>query len=318
MRKPSNRTSWLGLALVAGITLMGHFLLENPLAEVQAQGGKKGGVPVKDKDVHAADRAAIQKAVESFVEAFERRDPKAIAAHWTENGEYVSDDGQVFRGRAAIEKEYVTMLGKSKETIKLDVEMTSLRFPSKDTAIEEGYIKMRRGKEPVVTSKYSVLHVREGGKWLMAVVREWPSEGASIRDLEWLIGAWETKREDREVRTVYEWWGDKTFIKGQITIKSKQGTSKGFMLIGKDSATGQLRSWTFDEDGSFAEGSWTRDGSKWLIEAGAVQANGDVVAATNILTPIDHNAFSFQSVQRSVNGEEIPDIAPVRVTRVKN
>lgn len=38
---------------------------------------------------------------------------------------------------------------------------------------------------------------------------------------------------------------------------------------------------------------------------------------THILTWIDNNAFTFQSVQRALNGEPIPDIAPIRVTRVK-
>src|SRR4029077_18718061 len=132
--------------------------------------------------------------------------------------------------------------------------------PSKDTAIEEGYFKVRTGKDLPTSSKYTIMHVREGGKWLMAVVREWPSVGTSILDLDWLIGTWEAKRDDTEVRTTYEWWGDKTFIRVHITLKQKGQTREGFQMICKDRSTGQLRSWTFDAEGSFGEATWSRDG----------------------------------------------------------
>ena len=41
---------------------------------------------------------------------------------------------------------------------------------------------------------------------------------ASVRDLEWLIGSWQAKRDDVEVKTTYEWWGNKAFIRAEISI----------------------------------------------------------------------------------------------------
>jgi uncharacterized protein (TIGR02246 family) len=245
-------------------------------------------------------------------------DAKAMAAHWTENGEYYADDGTVIRGRAKIEKSYVELFAKKVPHTEAEIEITSIRFPSKDTAVEEGYFKMRGNKDAWVSSKYSVLHVREGGRWLMAIVREWPSEGISLRDLDWLIGAWEAKRDDIEVRTTYEWWGDKSFIRASIFIKYKGQTREGFQMIGKDRSTGHIRSWSFDIEGGFGEATWVRDGKKWVSESAGVLEDGSVLAATNILTPIDHDSFTFHSVQRTLDGEEIADIPPVRVTRVKN
>jgi uncharacterized protein (TIGR02246 family) len=284
-----------------------------PAAE--AQGGKeKTKEPTKE---NAADTAAIKQAGQSFIKAYLSGNAKAMAAHWTENGEYYADDGHIIRGREHIEKSYVELFAKRKPYAEASIETTALRFPSKDTAIEEGYFKVRSGKESPTASKFSVLYVREDGKWLMAVVREWPSEGVSIRDLEWLIGTWETNNEDTQVRTVYEWWGDKTFIRVNFMIKHKGKTVQGFQMIGKDRSTGHLRSWAFDPDGGFGEANWTREGQKWMQESAGVLENGSVLAATNILTRIDDNAFTFQSVERTLNGEAIDDIAPVRVTRVK-
>jgi hypothetical protein len=42
-----------------------------------------------------------------------------------------------------------------------------------------------------------------------------------------------------------------------------------------------------------------------------------VVTATNLLTPIDADAFTFQSVERTMDDESLPDLAPVKVTRGK-
>jgi hypothetical protein len=159
--------------------------------------------------------------------------------------------------------------------------------------------------------------VRENGKWLMAVVREWRETGASLRDLDWLIGTWTVKRDDTEITTEYQWWGEKSFIRMDITIKDKKQTIKGFQMIGKDASTGQLRSWTFDPDGSFGEATWSRDGKKWVLDSAAVMSTGEVQTATNIITPLDDSTFTFQSVQRTVGDADAPDIGPVRVTRVK-
>jgi uncharacterized protein (TIGR02246 family) len=263
-----------------------------------------------------ADEAAIKKAMASFLKAFAAGDARAVATHWTEHGEYLADDGTAYRGRAAIEAGYRELFGK-KIVRKAETEDVSLRFPSRDTAIEDGHFKLQIGNQPPTSSKYSVLHVREDGRWLMAQVREWPSEGTALRDLEWLIGSWEAKRDGTLVQTTYEWWGDKAFIRVAITLKQKEQTNTGFQMIGKDASTGQLRSWTFDTEGSFGEATWSRDGKKWLQDSAGVTAEGSVLAATHILTRVDNDAFTFQSVRRSVDGEDIDDIPPIRVTRVK-
>ena len=200
----------------------------------------------------------------SFAAAFESGDAKAVAAHWTENGEYISDDGTVIRGRANIEKEYAGLFARKKGA-KVEIDLESIRFPSRDTAIEEGHFKVRYGKDQAAFSKYSVLHVRENGKWLMAVVREWPGEGVSLRELDWLVGTWTAKRDDTEIMTTYKWWGEKSFLRMDITVKDKEQTSSGFQMIGKDASTGQIRSWTFDTDGSFGEATWEREGKKWIV-----------------------------------------------------
>ena len=261
------------------------------------------------------DEAAIRNQTAALVQAFNKGDAKALASLWTEEGEYIDDDGTSYHGRAAIEATYSDFFAKNPKA-KLEVDIDSIRFVSKDNAIEEGYAKAQLGKSES-SSRYSILHVREGGKWYMAVVREWPGEGTSLHDLEWLIGTWASKTDNADVRTTYEWDQGKKFIRGRFTIKAKDNALSGTQMIGLDPRTGKIRSWIFEAEGGFGEAVWTRDGKRWLQEAAGIQGDGSEVTATNILTPVSKDAFTFQSTSRVIDGDEVANTPPIKITRVK-
>ncbi len=265
----------------------------------------------------AEDEAAIRKQSAAFLRAIEKGDAKAVSAFWTEEGEYHGGDGATFRGRAAIEAAYAKAFAK-KAMMKAEGNIESIRFLSRDTAVEEGYARVQKGKpEQAVSSRYSILHVREGGAWLMAVVREWPDDGVALRDLDWLIGTWTAKVEDTEVRATYEWDESKKFIRVRSTIKGKDRTVTLTEMIAKDPRNGSLRSWLFESEGGFGDAAWTWDGKRWTLEATGVQADGTEMTATNVITRLDKDTFTWHSVDRTVNGEESPDLPPVKVTRAK-
>lgn len=262
------------------------------------------------------DEEAVRKAIESFAAAFRKGDAKAVAAHWTAEGEYVGDDGTTFRGRAALEKSYAEFFAKDPGN-GLEVEIGSVRFPSRDTAVVEGHFKLRGPKGELVVSRCSFLYAREDGKWLVAIAREWPGDGLSLRDLEWLIGTWEAKRDGTVVTTTYEWTANKSFIRCRYSVARDGETNTGTQMIGKDPATGALRSWTFDDDGGIGEADITRDGKKWVHAARGATAEGRVLTATNLMTPVDADSFLWHSVGRSLDGEEVGDLPPVKVVRTK-
>jgi hypothetical protein len=200
------------------------------------------------------------------------------------------------------------------------VELTveSIRFPSKDTAVKEGYAQSYRGETDTPTaSRYSVLHVREGGRWLLALLREWPDEGVSLRGLDWLSGTWEARTDESDVRTTYEWDPKKNSIRCRITIQGKGRTVTAPQVLLKDPRTGQLRSWLFDDDGGFGDATWTRDGKRWVIEAAGIRADGGELTATNLLTSVDRDTFTGQSTERTLDGQELPNIPPGKIQRVK-
>ncbi|MBA4065520.1 MAG: hypothetical protein C0501_17750 [Isosphaera sp.] len=264
-----------------------------------------------------ADRAAVRQALDQFTAAFRKGDGKAVAALFTTEGEYVGDDGTAIRGRAAVEKDYAAFFNKNPENA-LEVEVDSVRFPAKDAAVVEGHFKLRTGpKKDLAVSRCSFLYAREDGAWLIAIAREWPGDGLSLRDLEWLIGTWEAKRDGTTVTTKYEWTKNKTFIRCHLSIARDGETHTGTQMIGKMPSTGGLHVWTFEDEGGIGDADVTRDGKRWVFAARGSTADGRVITATNIMTPVDADTFLWQAVERTVDGEPAPDLAPVKVTRVK-
>ena len=126
-------------------------LITGCAALVLAIGGLTGQQPAKKPTGEALtgqradDEAAIKKAGQSFLKAYMAGDAKGMAAHWTENGEYFAEDGTTLRSRAVIEKAYRESFDKKKQQIVAEIEVTSIRFPSKDTAVEEGFFRVRTG-----------------------------------------------------------------------------------------------------------------------------------------------------------------------------
>ena len=52
--------------------------------------------------------------MDSYVAAYNRGDAKAVAAHWSESGEWISPSGQRFQGKPAIEKEMQSLFTENK------------------------------------------------------------------------------------------------------------------------------------------------------------------------------------------------------------
>jgi uncharacterized protein (TIGR02246 family) len=264
-----------------------------------------------------ADRDSVQKAVDGLVEAFRKGDGKVVAGQWTADGEYTSDDGTTFRGRAALEKAYSEYFTKNPGNT-LAVEVDTIRFPSRDNAVVEGHLKLRRVKAgELVVSKCSILYAREDGQWRIAIAREWPGDGLALRDLEWLIGTWEAKRDGAVVTTKYEWTANKSFIRCQFSIAEDGQAQTGMQIIGRMPSTGALHMWTFEDSGGIGDADIDRDGKKWVHTARGSTADGRVLTATNILTPIDADTFLWHAVERTLDEEALPDQPPIKVTRVK-
>ena len=304
------RTKFAILALAALVGAVGIAATRGgPPADGQAPAGR------------AEDEKAINEQSQALARAFERGDAKEVAGFWTSEGEYVDEDREPIHGRDALEKSYAGFFADRPE-LKVESRTESVRFLGADSALEEGTFTVHARNAPANTSRFSSLYVREGGKWRIALLKEWGDDASSRPSLEplaWLVGTWESDGPEAKARVTYEWTETKAFLRSKFVITPKEGDagpSIGTQVIGVDPAEVIIRSWTFDPDGGFGEATWTWGRGRWEIEAAGSLADGARTTALNLLTPSGGDAFTWRSVERTLDGDALADIDAIKVTRV--
>jgi uncharacterized protein (TIGR02246 family) len=244
-----------------------------------------------------------------------------VAAFWTQDGDFVDLTGRVLNGRPAIEKDFANLFTENKG-LKLRIEIASLKFPTPDTAVEDGTTAVLApdGTAPS-RARYSNFFVKKDGQWLLASVREAayvpPSNYENLRGLEWVIGEWVDENPGGELsRVSFAWSTDRNFIVSTRTVETKDGTlDRGTQWIGWDPVNKQIRSWNFEADGGFGEGAWTKDGDKWIVKTTSILADGSKVTATNVVSLLSADLISLQSKEQTVNGKAIPDTNESKMKR---
>lgn len=274
-----------------------------------------------EADRQAADEAAIRKSVESYVAAFNKGDAKALAALWSPEAVYTNPaSGEQVVGREAIAKQFGEIFADAKKS-KLEAKTDSIRFVSPNVAVEQGTAKVIRPEQAPDESEYTAVYVKRDGQWLLDRVTEEDvpfvtSHYEQLKDLEWLIGRWVDADDEATVVTECNWTKNNNFITRSFTVQIRdQIDMAGMQIIGWDPSTKQIRSWVFDSDGGFGQATWKKNGKRWYIQQSGVLPDGRKSSVVNIITRLDDTSCTLQSVNRTVDGELLPNIDEVKIVK---
>lgn len=268
------------------------------------------------------DRVAIGQAVQAYVRAYNNHDARALADLWLPDGVYLNrGSGEQIAGREALERDFAAHFARWPDA-KLEVYTESVEFVSPNVAVEQGKAVVLLGEVEPIQSQYSVVYIESGDRWLIDRVSEErehlgpPSNYDHLKQLEWMIGNWVDHEGGEVVRTECEWSRNKNFLVRAFSV-SIEGELElsGMQLVGWDASRKEIRSWVFDSEGSFAEGEWSTVGDRWLVKTTATLPDGVTASSTSILQSLDDNRFSWQKVNRVVDGEILPNIAEIIIVR---
>src|SRR5262245_59865175 len=91
-------------------------------------------------DTRTADEAAVRAAGAEFIDAYNARDAKRLAAQWSPEAIYIDPlTGEQTVGRDAIEKVFEEAFADKKD-IKLEIDVASIDFVSPNVAIMRGVV----------------------------------------------------------------------------------------------------------------------------------------------------------------------------------
>jgi uncharacterized protein (TIGR02246 family) len=269
----------------------------------------------------AADEEAMRKAIEAYVVAFNQQDAKALAAFWSPEAVYINplSDVQV-TGREAIEEQFASIFAEEKG-VKLEVVTESSELISPGVAVEHGSATLLRADSDPEQSAYTAIHVKRDGQWLLDRVTEEdliepPSHYENLKSLEWLVGSWTDEDDQAKVVTECNWTRNNNFLVRSFTVQIEDRIDlAGLQIIGWDPASSQIRSWVFDSDGGFGQGVWNAKGNRWYVQQSGVLPDGRASSEVNVITKLDDGTCTLQSINRTVDGELLPNVDEVKVVK---
>jgi uncharacterized protein (TIGR02246 family) len=274
--------------------------------------------PMPARPTSGPDIAGINRMLRSYLQAFNRHDPAALAAHWSATGENVHiDSGETTAGREAV-REVFAALFQQDAGATIDIDVASIRSLRDDVAVVDGVSRISFTDAPPSSSRFSAVLVREDGNWVLDTVREsngMPQHAESeparqsparpLDELAWLVGSWEDVSEGVTASTHCFWSTNKAFLIRTHMISSDAvqeqrplpgdsripgllsarpaGSREITEIIGWDPDRGQIRSWLFTSAGRFAEGSWSREGDVWTLRL--EDAGGDCLCTLTRVGP---------------------------------
>jgi uncharacterized protein (TIGR02246 family) len=268
----------------------------------------------------ATDNAqeTIRKALAAYAEAFNKGDMESLAAFWAPDAEYVNEEGKLTKGRnniVALFKRYGTDLKGTNLTLKV----TSIRPLKSDIVLQDGKSTYTRPDGSLDQGTFTAVWIKTDGKWLLRSVRDLPAEegdaaspSARLKELQWMIGNWDGT--NGNVTMSVRGLMNQTFLRLEFKTKSADTELSVIQLLGFDPLTNQIKSWTFDSQGGYGEGLWTRDGNSWVGQTAGVLPNGETGTAVNLIRFVDDNTAIFQVRDREVAGQPIAD-AEVKLVR---
>lgn len=260
------------------------------------------------------EERAVRAVADRFKSAYEAGDAKAVAALFTEDAEMIDEDGERIKGRPTIEAFFEAMF-QARKGAKIEITMESLQFLAPDVAKEEGHTRVKPAETdaPYAVRRYSLLFVKQGGKWLYSSVREDEeltlAHQERLKELEWMLGDWVDETADSTVHANCRWSADKNYLLREFTIHVQgQPVMTVEERMGWDPLSKQIKSWVFDSEGGYGDGLWTRDGNRWIIKSTGVLPDGRLASATQILTHVGPQTARWASVERTVGGQVVPNL----------
>ncbi len=270
----------------------------------------------------AADEAAIRAAAKAYMEALDKGDEAAVAAHWTPDGDIIDAAGNLLPGRRTVSLDAGTPKPDPADRPEFRIQETQLRFLSGDVAIEDGTVEVILPTGAPLSGRFSATWVKHEGSWKLAALRESrgdePSAEAVLADLDWMAGDWvvidaPARHDDPDkpqIEVSAKWNASKTYLIRTMTITHSADTQplEITQRIGWDPLSKSIHSWVFGSDGSHGEATWVRDGKSWVAQARAIHSDGSQSTSLNIYTYDGKDRCVWRSLPTHVGGEHVPTV----------
>lgn len=265
-------------------------------------------------EANAADptpEAAIRAAAKAYADAFNRGDMDTLAGQWAEQAALVEDEIELI-GR----EEIMAAIRESRARfpkMQMAIDVDDVRFITSNLVSMTGTLRVSAVEGgPELRSDFTSLRVQENGQWMLAESVVMTAPQASLSNVDWMEGTWEgVTPEGEPIRIEVASDLDEKAVVSRITIgPAEKPLVTALDVIHADALSGRLRSWTFDSTGARAEGLLMSDGTSFnrVVEGiPAPESGASDSRWVQVITPLDNDRIAIQSIERSLDGDALPD-----------
>lgn len=282
---------------------------------------------VSAQDAAVPDRVAMEGWLREYEQVFADADAKKVAEFWATDAEWSDEAGDRVTGRDALLEDFQSFFANHPGArMRTKVDHVQPIAPGVLGVDGQTLVSLPTDEFPSPPTKFTAVVIKQEGKWRLSRVRELPVEipatpRMAMTELEFLVGQWRDQTEEVDVLTSVRWSeGDAFLIRSytisQATEEAQNSSISGTEVIGYDPILAQIKSWTFDSDGSFGSGTWTRDGNQWLHRLSQTTSAGNRISAIQIVKVVDDQTLEISTVGQEIDGVPQPASDPVRVVRV--
>src|SRR5204862_6804638 len=119
----------------------------------------------------SADELQIREGVVAYVEQYNAHKGEQLAALFAPDAKMVFRDGTEVNGRDEIRRSFEEAFRQSPK-VAVSAVVDSIRFLTPEVAVEEGATTLFPDGETLASKgRYTVLHIKKEGRWLMQSVR---------------------------------------------------------------------------------------------------------------------------------------------------
>jgi uncharacterized protein (TIGR02246 family) len=294
---------WRNLLILSKLALLGSFFVWMSVSAASELGS------------HAPDEQAIRATTKEYLVALERGDAKALAKFWVADGDIVDELGNSHAAYDLFTQETKSAPERPRPQVK--VTSSSIRFLTADVAVEDGtseVIPPPGDTLPSAQGRFTAMWVKQEGKWRLASLREArvepPATAAQLADLDGMAGEWSAQDGQAAFEVSAAWNPTRTFFLRELKILSEGQVAFSVMQrIGWDPLTRKIKSWNFDSDGGYGEGTWKKAAANsWIVRATGVLPDGRQTSTTNVYKFDGEDSFTWKSTSVRVDAEAPPEL----------
>ncbi len=267
------------------------------------------------------DQMEIMESTEAHTEAFNVHDSDKLTSLWDEDGLFINlTTEEMVEGNKNIAAFFRNLFEK-KGAKNIKMVLSSVSSSEDNEALAQGILEVSFADQYTWKGAFKAEYRKHDGKWFIHSlsvneINSSQTQFEHLKELDWLAGNWIDAENPVEVEYSNLWDNNKNFLVQNFTFSVLgQEELKGMQIIGWNPAEKKICSWTFNSDGGYGTGIWSKNGNTWIVKQEFILPRGGKATSTHTYSVGDVKSYSFSDTNRIADGKKLPNIGPFKIIR---